>query len=61
MSIFLTPQDTSLAAQAANLSTIPFGIGSVPLDDFRVMLSSWRLRYPQHLPAGRSELPGAAP
>jgi uncharacterized protein YfaS (alpha-2-macroglobulin family) len=36
--LFLTPQDKGLPAQAANLSSIPVSLGSVPLDDFIVML-----------------------
>jgi hypothetical protein len=36
--LFLSPQDKGLTAQAANLSSIPVSLGSVPLDDFIVML-----------------------
>ncbi len=36
--IFLTPQDPSLVAQAANLSNLPITMGSVPLSDFFTML-----------------------
>jgi alpha-2-macroglobulin len=36
--IFLTPQDNSLWAQATNVNAVEVSIGSVPLEDFIVML-----------------------
>jgi uncharacterized protein YfaS (alpha-2-macroglobulin family) len=36
--IFLTPQDNSLLAQGTNISTVDVFVGSVPLEDFIVML-----------------------
>jgi alpha-2-macroglobulin len=36
--LFLTPQDNSLLAQATNVNAVEVSIGSVPLEDFIVML-----------------------
>jgi alpha-2-macroglobulin len=36
--LFLTPQDNSLLAQATNINAVEVSIGSVPLEDFIVML-----------------------
>ncbi len=36
--LFLTPQENSLTAQGANLSTVSLSLGSILLDDFMVML-----------------------
>lgn len=36
--LFLTPQDNSLLAQATNVSAVEISVGSVPLEDFIVML-----------------------
>ncbi len=37
--VYLTPQDTSLLAQATNISSVPLSIGSLRLDEFLRLLS----------------------
>jgi alpha-2-macroglobulin len=37
--LFLTSEDNSLSAQATNISSVQVGLGSVPVEDFLVMLS----------------------
>jgi uncharacterized protein YfaS (alpha-2-macroglobulin family) len=37
--LYLTPQDTSLTFQAANLSSVPIACRSIPLDDFLKMMA----------------------
>jgi alpha-2-macroglobulin len=68
--LFLTSEDNSLLAQATNISSVQVGLGSVPVEDFLVMLSpngydirqTYRpqdlrtVRQPVTLPSNRSEL-----
>ncbi len=44
--LFLTPQDNSLIAQATNISSLQVAVGSVPLEDFLLMLgpNGWDIR-----------------